>query len=169
MYVRTLLSLFALLLAASTLAAQDCFIELELVNIDCGSNGTPNDPTDDIFEFIVAVGADNASPDGFVYFSSDNLLSGSGQYGQNLTLGPVAVADAPISLSVVDVENPNCNRSIVIELPPDCGSPAGECGTGELVIALAQDTLCRGGEELSVAVLADPTGQPAGYDLLPLR
>lgn len=165
MYSRIVSCLLFLFLFPLLLPAQNCVVELVILEVACNDNETPDDPADDTFTLVVRAEADNGSPEGFFYFSNDNVLAGEGQYGENLTLGPVALANTPPSLSVVDAENPSCNTSSVIAVPDNCSENTGECGTGELVIALAQDTLCRGGGELLVSVLAEPTGQPADYSL----
>jgi uncharacterized repeat protein (TIGR01451 family) len=166
MYAKIVSCLLACGSLAGLLPAQDCAVELSVLEVSCDNQGTPDNAADDTYTIVVRVAADNASSAGFFYFSNNDLLEGTGTYGTDLALGPLPLAETPLSLSIVDADNPGCNTSEVIDAPAACADAGGgDCGSGELAIALAQDTVCRGGGALSVTVLAEPVGQPADYSI----
>ena len=89
-----------------------CSIASTISENNCDDNGTPFDPSDDIFYFdVVIVGSNTGS--GWI----DNF-GNTGDYGVVSTLGPFQIADGSFNIVFSDESDPNCITVSSI-IPPD--------------------------------------------------
>ena len=105
-----------------------CELSIELASQPtCDPNGTPIDPTDDVYYVFVQINGNNASFDGWVT-DDEGWPQGSGQYGGN----PVEFGPYPIGV----------NHTIVIQdaLDPAC----------EVLVALISPSAYASGCELTI-------------------
>ncbi len=82
--------------------SDQCLVEEAVTNIRCEDNGTPTDPSDDVFYFDVTMtGVYNFSPLGWQQVFPNGTFGLSGQYGVTTTFGPYPISGGPrISASV---------------------------------------------------------------------
>jgi gliding motility-associated-like protein len=93
-------------------------------NITCNDNGTPNDPSDDTFTFVVQVVGTGTSTNGWTI--SDPFNS-TGQYNVVTTLGPYPIAGGGFTIIATDNDDPNCTTIPVTIVPPAPCSAAPSC------------------------------------------
>ena len=94
----------------------ECPCEIEIVHeTQCGDNGSPADPSDDIFEIDLIVSGSNTSSE---WVSDDR--NWSGQYGNWYDLGPFPINNGPVHLSIHDSEDLTCLTSVSIHSPETC-------------------------------------------------
>ncbi len=91
----------------------------------CSDSGTPNDPSDDGFQFFLYVNPDNASSNEYQVTVSNN--SGADvinvAYTDDLLISKF-IADGPVTLSIQDRGNSNCTTSLILDPPAPCsGNP----------------------------------------------
>ncbi|MEL6986413.1 MAG: hypothetical protein AAGK97_01170, partial [Bacteroidota bacterium] len=118
---------FPIEVAAPEACSDLCVISaVSVLNILCDDNGTPSDPTDDIFTFDVNVSGLNTST-----WSAGDL---SGElYGEVVTFGPFDIADGTQFFTIIDDNDPDCSFDIEVE-PPETCSP--ECEITDVIIDL---------------------------------
>ncbi|MEN0006025.1 MAG: gliding motility-associated C-terminal domain-containing protein [Bacteroidota bacterium] len=104
--------------------ANVCFIDLEYFSPICQDNGTPGDPSDDIFTFQLGITGVNSS--GF-WFADDDANS-EGAMGGLFTFGPYLISEGSFSFKVFDSEDPSCESSVKVQPPTTCspGCPPPE-------------------------------------------
>ncbi|MEM9920988.1 MAG: hypothetical protein AAF990_23005, partial [Bacteroidota bacterium] len=93
--------------------AQSCFINAQASNIECSDNGTPADPSDDTFTFDLRVF-------GLLTGASWQASGLSGNYNENIRLGPFPIADGSLEYNIQDIDDANCSTLIRIVPPPPC-------------------------------------------------
>src|SRR5690606_3554363 len=94
----------------------ECPCEIEIVHeTQCGDNGSPADPSDDIFEIDLIVSGSNTSSE---WVSDDR--NWSGQYGNWYDLGPFPINNGPVHLSIHDSEDLTCLTAVSIHSPETC-------------------------------------------------
>src|SRR5690606_29609263 len=79
----------------------------------CDDNGTPSNPTDDVYYAEVLVTGANTSVQGFT------IGNVNGQYGTPVTVGPFPIAAGNVSLQVKDREDSNCTTAVDITAPAE--------------------------------------------------
>ena len=94
----------------------ECRLETNISNTRCEDNGTPADPSDDIFYFDVLITGANVSDNGWA--TSDGL--GAGQYGVVTTVGPYSIADGDASVFIIDNADQGCNALLFVPAPTTC-------------------------------------------------
>src|SRR5690606_10352543 len=86
----------------------ECPCEIEIVHeTQCGDNGSPADPSDDIFEIDLIASGSNTSSE---WVSDDR--NWSGQYGNWYDLGPFPINNGPVHLSIHDSEDLTCLTAV---------------------------------------------------------
>ena len=99
-----------------TACSEECQVSISLVNEpECDDNGTPGDPSDDLYSFTLFVQGNNTSASTWT-----NNLGETGNFGELVTYGPFAVADGPVSLTFADTDNSICRESITVDPPSTC-------------------------------------------------
>ncbi|RME93326.1 MAG: DUF11 domain-containing protein, partial [Bacteroidetes bacterium] len=96
--------------------SDDCQVLIATGTPVCDDNGTPSDDRDDTFTFTLTVTGDNVS----ATWEADDADNTSGSYGQTLTMGPYAIADGDIVLTISDTEDDTCPNTVTIEAPQTC-------------------------------------------------
>ena len=105
--------------------APNCDISISQVgNQQCDDNGTPNDPSDDTWTFILSVVASSGASSGWI--ASDPLAT-TGTYASIITMGPYPINSGTISLFATDLNDPNCTTITVQVVPPASCSNAPPC------------------------------------------
>jgi uncharacterized repeat protein (TIGR01451 family) len=100
-----------------------------LQDILCDDNGTPTDPTDDTYTFVLVVTGSNVSD------TWDSDLGISGSYGTPVTFGPYPISEGDKTLTITDAAEANCEIEISVPAPETCSD---ECA----IEAQAYDILC---------------------------
>jgi len=82
--------------------SSECIIDATISNIICDDNGTPNDPTDDVFFF-----------DAFVTGSGNSWIatdpnSSTGNHNETTTLGPYLINQGDLSFFFFDIDDNSC-------------------------------------------------------------
>ncbi|MEL6636985.1 MAG: gliding motility-associated C-terminal domain-containing protein [Bacteroidota bacterium] len=92
-----------------------CVIDASVANIQCNDNGTPVDPSDDVFFFEVLVVGQN---------TGSNWTGGgaSGLYGVPVVLGPYAIGAGVVNLVLVDETDPSCQTTLSVSPPSTCSN-----------------------------------------------
>jgi hypothetical protein len=90
----------------------------------CDDNGTPGDPSDDTFTFVIEVTGTGTSPSGW---TANDPLNTTGQYDVATTMGPYPISGGIIPLVVTDNDDPNCTTITVNVAPPATCSNAPAC------------------------------------------
>jgi len=98
--------------------SSECIIEAEVTDIICDDNGTPNDPTDDIYFFDVLVTGDGNS-----WIATDPLTT-VGNYNEVTTFGPYLI-NGDATFFIVDASDPTCTVEVTVVPPPTCST--AEC------------------------------------------
>ena len=96
--------------------------------ITCDDNGTPNDPGDDTFTFVLTVtsGADWGWTGGGAATDMHNVRD-------PYTFGPYAIADGNVSFTIVDNDNVNCTYEVFAAAPAPCSSGTPSATIGDFV------------------------------------
>jgi gliding motility-associated-like protein len=103
-------------------ATQPCNINFSQVgNIVCDDNGTPSDPSDDTFTFVISVTGTGTGSG----WTTNDPLNTSGSYDVVTTMGPYPLSVGSIDLVATDNDDPSCSTiTIVVVAPPPCSSAA---------------------------------------------
>ncbi|MEL7425745.1 MAG: hypothetical protein AAFN81_22325, partial [Bacteroidota bacterium] len=104
--------------------APPCSItDLGLQLIGCSDNGTPNNPDDDFYEFILNPVGVNLSNRYTVNSVNGPVIPFVANYGGPTTFFATNITGiTTITINVIDEDDANCTLSFTITLPPDCGS-----------------------------------------------
>ncbi|KGE87431.1 MAG: gliding motility-associated C-terminal domain-containing protein [Phaeodactylibacter xiamenensis] len=93
----------------------------QIGNVTCSDNGTPNDPSDDTFTFILQVVGDGTSPNGW---TANDPLGTTGDYNVVTTMGPYPISGGGFPVVVTDNDDPSCTTiSVTIVPPAPCSTP----------------------------------------------
>ncbi len=111
----------------------NCSIEVVTTTPICSDSGTPNDPTDDGFQFIlVANGINTTSTQYRAQITNastfDNLIV---NYGADLLISKF-IGDGLVEIIISDLIDPNCSRTLVINPTAPCSTPVGTAPDLEL-------------------------------------
>lgn len=83
---------------------------------DCMDNGTPTDPSDDLFTFTMIIDGVNLGS------NWRNDRGATGPYGVPLTFGPFAIADGAQNFTFTDVNDADCVIFATVQAPNSCSS-----------------------------------------------
>ena len=97
-------------------------IDVQVSNVACDDNGTPDDTSDDTFTFTVL--ATNGNPWGY---SGGGL---SGDFGVPLQAGPFPISGGDLTITIVDNDNPSCTETFTVAAPSTCSEGNGGNGGG---------------------------------------
>ena len=97
---------------------QNCQLGTNVLNVLCDDNGTPMDPSDDVFTFDVVVSGINTSTG----WAANDPAFTIGNYGDTVSFGPYAIADGDIELMIIDLGDGDCNASIEVSAPLTCSN-----------------------------------------------
>ncbi|HMQ96940.1 MAG TPA: DUF11 domain-containing protein [Candidatus Nanoperiomorbaceae bacterium] len=102
-----------------------CEIDLTASNIICDDNGTPGDPTDDVFYFDVYVnGNANTSISWTSYIDGVAIWTQRG-YDRTEPYGPFPISGGAVTVVVIDDVNADCTESITVQAPESCSDDCG--------------------------------------------
>jgi gliding motility-associated-like protein len=93
-----------------------CNLFPNLQSVDCLDNGTPSDPSDDLFTASVLVSGSGTG------WTADDPANTSGTYGTPVTFGPYPIANGPVIILFTDADDPTCQTSLTITPPPTCSN-----------------------------------------------
>ena len=97
------------------IAQGDCLM-INVSNITCQTDATPNNPYDDTYTLEVVITGGSST---WLLKWMNGRISGS--YGAIVSLGPFAVADGPIFLLAADSLERNCTNAYNL-VPPSCSN-----------------------------------------------
>ena len=92
----------------------------------CNDNGTPANPADDRFSFILTV-TNPASSTGYGVFIPQTSQFFQGTYGSPLTIQNIPISMGNLTLNLTDDVTPGCSASVAVTPPAPCsgsGNPA---------------------------------------------
>ena len=98
---------------------EDCRINASVSGVICDDNGTPTDPSDDLYTFNLLLTGQNT---GGGWESSNGQFLGS--YGQVETFGPFPIAGGGFNLELVDLVTTTCTAMAQVSPPETC---SGDC------------------------------------------
>ena len=98
---------------------EECRINASVSGVICDDNGTPTDPSDDLYTFNLLVTGQNT---GGTWQNSTGQFSGS--YGQVETFGPFPISGGGFSLELTDIITSTCMAMAEITAPATC---SGDC------------------------------------------
>ncbi len=96
-----------------------CFISASQSNIICDDNGSPNNPSDDLYTFDLLVTGMNTGSS----WIADDPLTSTGDYGNTVTMGPYSIASGILNISISDQDDMNCTSLLSITPPASCSTP----------------------------------------------
>lgn len=105
---------FIFILLSSFLFGQTPCLTINITNLQCIADATPNDPFDDTYTFDIQITGGNTG-----WKTELAGLPITGSYGNTITVGPLAVSDGPMFLLVEDSLDATCHNYQTI-LPPVC-------------------------------------------------
>jgi len=109
-----------------------CSISSLISNVSCDDNGTPSDPSDDVFFFDIIVSGMNTGSG----WNGDDILGSSGLYGATVNLGPYQISDGDLNFNIIDNVDGSCTTNIMVSAPATCSD---DC---EITNADVTDILC---------------------------
>ena len=114
--------------APATCSDATCVITPDVAtNIVCDDNGTPADPTDDMFTFDILVNGSNTDPAAGNTFNDDQNNNGIA-YGMTVSYGPFPISGGPIVVTFTDADAPTavgCTATMMANPPATCSG--SEC------------------------------------------
>jgi uncharacterized repeat protein (TIGR01451 family) len=119
------------LLAAVTpppACSDECAITSTVSNIICSDNGTPSNPTDDVFYFDILVDGANAGGGWRAIVGSDTivLFYPFASFGYPATqLGPFPISAGSVTVLIQSVSNPSCGQLVTVQAPGTCSEQCG--------------------------------------------
>ena len=116
--------------------SQDCSINLDVEHVICDDNGTPWDPSDDVYWAWVNISGTNASFQGWIT-DDEGRPEGdnTGFYGL-YEFGPYPIAGGNHDLTIRDRVYDDCEATITIQAPP------GTCSDGCRLDVFQQTPVC---------------------------
>ncbi len=88
----------------------DCIITINQLDFECSDNGTPSDPSDDIYTISISTSAINGSANNTYNVLIDGILTYNFTYDLTATFTLPANGDSPI-ITVVDNQDDQCQAS----------------------------------------------------------
>ncbi len=92
----------------------------------CSDSGTPNDPTDDGFQFILVANGNNTVGNQYrVRVSNSNTVDNFVvNYGEDLLISKF-ISGGPVQILLTDAIDPSCSRSLTVNPTAPCSTPVG--------------------------------------------
>lgn len=96
-----------------------CSFNSIISNKVCDDNGTPSDPNDDTYHFLLKInnGASNGEWEGMVAGIYRRV-----SYGQAIFVGPLNIQNGQLDFEVSDTDNLGCKTSILVTPPTACSN-----------------------------------------------
>jgi protocatechuate 3,4-dioxygenase beta subunit len=108
----------AVQIEAPNACSNTCSISAAILNIKCEDNGTPFDPTDDVYTYEIFVTGSN---NGATYsISGDDVHTGLAYNVTNGPFGPFPIAGGDLELFISDDDNPSCQTIETVDAPLPC-------------------------------------------------
>ena len=118
-------------LVAPETCSNECFITFSELNKTCLDNGTPDDPSDDLFVFDLLINGPSGR-------SGWNEVDGGieGDYNESFSFGPFSIQSGIVVLEFVDRDDPDCKIFAAVYPPETCSE---QCTLNHLITNLACD------------------------------
>ena len=116
--------------------SSECAIDIELLEIDCSNNGTPNDPEDDTYTIDVFASGTNIGSGWIV----NDMNASMGTYSETITLGPYLIIDGNFTLTFNDQDEGNCFGELEVIAPPECSADCSESET--MAVSCDDENMC---------------------------
>lgn len=87
--------------------SSDCELSINTLQYDCSDNGTPLDPSDDVYNFVVNVSAINGNPNNTYNLLVDNVTLFSFNYDEDSSFS-LPANGTTITIRLVDSQISNC-------------------------------------------------------------
>ncbi|PHN03566.1 T9SS type A sorting domain-containing protein [Flavilitoribacter nigricans] len=131
-------------------------ISTGLRDLLCDDNGTPTDPSDDTYSFVLVVTGYNVSGEGW----SSNL-GVSGEYNTPVSFGPYPIREGGQNIVITDKTDPECQTVFNVPAPPTCSEQCAIEATILEVICLDNGTPSHADDDLfQVRVIVSPINNP---------
>lgn len=131
-------------------------ISAGLQDLLCNDNGTPTDPSDDTYTFVVNVTGYNLSGEGW----SSNL-GVSGAYNNGVAFGPFPINEGGQNLVITDNADPTCQISLNVPAPETCSEQCAIEASIVEVLCLDNGTPSHADDDLfQVSVVVTPINNP---------
>lgn len=106
--------------AGFTTTPTGCFtpVTITVSTVACDNNGTPADPSDDTYTFVITVSGGTGEW-GWDYPAGGLFMQ---PYDQPVTFGPFPVGGGPITININDHDNPFCTATVTVNPPPPCST-----------------------------------------------
>ncbi len=96
----------------------NCSISTTVSTALCTDGGTPSDPSDDSFSFLLTVSGNNTSSG----WTTDDIHTSQGVYNQAVLMGPYPISDGDASIVIRDNNNSACSSLINVAVPATCSN-----------------------------------------------
>jgi gliding motility-associated-like protein len=123
--------------------SQKCVLDVTIYNISCEDPGTIDDAMDDVFYFNIIPNGTNTSSGWTI--SGD--ISTSGNYGDDLILGPYLISDGSLIFDLTDNDSLDCKVSLAVDPPEPCSAPCDDdvnAGPDQKITCLIDSVLLDG-------------------------
>ncbi|MCO6488812.1 MAG: DUF11 domain-containing protein, partial [Phaeodactylibacter sp.] len=111
-----------------------CILTATATASDCDDNGTPADPTDDVYRVTLTVTGQNTGCTSWT--AVVNGITRTGTIGQPIVIGGIPAGQDAVITNIQCVDDPNCTASPVTVTAP------GPCSNQCLITASATDAIC---------------------------
>lgn len=113
----------------------NCSLQASTSTAICSDSGTPQDPSDDGYQFFLYVNPSNpVSTQYRARISNANSLDViEVDYNQDLLISKF-IADGPLTIEISDFLDPNCSTSLTVNPTAPCSTPSG--GAPDLELSL---------------------------------
>ncbi|MCC6723580.1 MAG: PQQ-dependent sugar dehydrogenase [Saprospiraceae bacterium] len=98
-----------------------CAITASVTAPICNDNGTPTNPADDRYSFILTA-TNTVQGVGYQVFIPQTSQTFQGTYGSPLTIQNVPISAVNLKLNLTDNMNVNCSESVSVTVPAPCSS-----------------------------------------------
>ncbi len=105
-------------ITAPATCSDECDISAIFTNVQCNSNGTPSDDTDDTYTFEVTVTGSNTGSD----WAANDPNGTTGGYNTSVTFGPYNISDGDLVITITDDVDGSCTTLINVVAPSTCSS-----------------------------------------------
>lgn len=106
----------------SSSPSADCQITIDITNIVCSDNGTPDDSSDDTYTFDRVINSSGNCGAGWII-----PISGyTGDYGVKETVGPLSIAAGGVVVTVSDQSTIGSIGTTFVNPPPPCSNGSGQ-------------------------------------------
>lgn len=129
--------------------------------IVCDDNGTPSDPTDDIYTFLL-------NPIGSNLGTGYNVVVGATSYGpyaygsNSTAIGTFPISAGDVSFTLIDIDNPLCTLAGTATAPSTCSSTCNISASGLIVSACNDNGTATDPNDDTYTISFNPTGANIG-------